>query len=142
MPMGSAKSGTSAASFDKVFGPWASPYGANGQMTMTLHNHRPSRPVRETLNEVNPSSYFRDICVPQSLDPICGKFDTANALAKFQDDIRFKFDPLADFLRFWGRAEQQGDQIWIGLSVCPDDVQGDCERVYQAYFVMRFLVHG
>ena len=108
---------------------------------MTLHNYRPSRPVRETLNGVNPSSYFRDISVPQSLDPICGKFDTANALAKFQDDIRFKSDPLADFLRFWGRSEQQGDQIWIGLSVCPDDVRGDCERVYQAHFVMCFLVH-
>ena len=43
-----------------VFGPWASPYGANGQITMMLHNYR-SRPVHETLNRVNPSSSFRDM---------------------------------------------------------------------------------
>ena len=35
----------------QVFGPWASPYGANGQITMTLHNYR-SRQVHETLNGV------------------------------------------------------------------------------------------
>ena len=44
----------------QVFGPWASPYGANGQITMTLHNYR-SRQVHETLNGVNPSSSFRDM---------------------------------------------------------------------------------
>ena len=58
--MGSAKSDPSAASFDKFFGPGASPYGANGQITMTLHNYR-SRQVHETLNGVNPSSSFRDM---------------------------------------------------------------------------------
>ena len=44
----------------QVFGPWASPYGANGQITMTLHNCR-SWQARETLNGVNPSSGFRGI---------------------------------------------------------------------------------
>ena len=44
----------------QVFGPWASPHGANGQITMTLHNYR-SRQVHETLNGVNPSSSFRDM---------------------------------------------------------------------------------
>ena len=44
----------------QVFGPGASPYGANGQITMTLHNYR-SRQVHETLNGVNPSSSFRDM---------------------------------------------------------------------------------
>ena len=58
--MGSARSDPSAASFDRVFGPGASPYGANGQITMTLHNYR-SRQVHETLNGVNPSSSFRDM---------------------------------------------------------------------------------
>ena len=58
--MGSAKSGPSAAWFDKFFGPWASPYGANGQISMTLHNYR-SKQVHETLNGVNPSSSFRDM---------------------------------------------------------------------------------
>ena len=58
--MGSAKSGPSAASFDKFLAPWASPYGANGQITMKLHNYR-SRQVHETLNGVNPSSSFRDM---------------------------------------------------------------------------------
>ena len=55
--MGSAKSGPSAAWFDKFFCPWASPYWANGQITMTLHNYR-SREVHETLNGVNPSSRY------------------------------------------------------------------------------------
>ena len=58
--MGSAKSDPSAAIFDKFFGPGASPHGANGQITMTLHNYR-SRQVHETLNWVNPSSSFRDM---------------------------------------------------------------------------------
>ena len=31
------------------FGPWASPYGANGQMTMTAHNYRP-RQFHRTSN--------------------------------------------------------------------------------------------
>ena len=44
----------------QVFGPGASPYGSNGQITMTLHNYR-SRQVHETLNGVNPSSSFRDM---------------------------------------------------------------------------------
>ena len=33
----------------QVVGQWASPYGANGQITMTLHNYR-SRHVHRTLN--------------------------------------------------------------------------------------------
>ena len=49
----------------RVFGPWASPYGANGQITMMLHNYR-SRPVHETLNRVNPSCSFRDMCSAKS----------------------------------------------------------------------------
>ena len=44
----------------QVFGPWANPYGANGQITMTVHNYR-SRQVHETLNGVHPSSGFRDM---------------------------------------------------------------------------------
>ena len=71
--MGSANSGPSAAWFDKFLVHWASPYGANGQITMTLHNYR-TRQVHETLNGVNPSSSVRDMR-SASLDPICGKFD-------------------------------------------------------------------
>ena len=48
-------------------------YGANGQITMTLHNYR-SRQVHETLNGVHPSSGFRDVRSAMS-GPICGKFD-------------------------------------------------------------------
>ena len=44
----------------QVSGPWTSPCGAIGQITMTLHNYR-SRQVHETLNGVNPSSSFRDM---------------------------------------------------------------------------------
>ena len=47
--MGSAKSGSSAAWFDKLL---ASPYGANGQITMTMHNYRPKQ-LHEILNGVN-----------------------------------------------------------------------------------------
>ena len=67
--MGSAKSGPSAAWFDKLL--------AHGQAQMgkwlTLHNYR-SRQVHETLNGVNPSRGFRDMHSAKSLDPICGKF--------------------------------------------------------------------
>ena len=42
------------------FGRWANPYGANGKITMTVHNYR-SRQVHETLNGLNPSSGFRDM---------------------------------------------------------------------------------
>ena len=41
-------------------------------MTMTLHNYR-SRQVHEALHGVNPA--VSDICIPQSLHSICGKFD-------------------------------------------------------------------
>ena len=58
--MRSAKSGPNLWQIWLVFGPWASPYGTNGQITMTLHNYR-SRQVHETLNGVNPSSRFRDM---------------------------------------------------------------------------------
>ena len=34
----SAKSGPNLCQIWQVFGPWASPYGANGQMTTTVHN--------------------------------------------------------------------------------------------------------
>ena len=54
--MGSAKPGPSA----QVFGPWADPYVANGQITMTVHNYR-SRQVHETLSGVHPSSSLRDM---------------------------------------------------------------------------------
>ena len=39
--MRSAKSGPNLWLIWQVFGPWASPYGANGQMSMTVHNYRP-----------------------------------------------------------------------------------------------------
>ena len=54
----------------QVFGPWASPYGTNGQITMTVHNYR-SRQVHETLNGVNPSSRFRDLRSAKSGPNLC-----------------------------------------------------------------------
>ena len=57
--MGSTKSGPKCCLIWQVFGPWANPYWANGQITMTVHNYR-SRQVHETLNGVHPSSGFRD----------------------------------------------------------------------------------
>ena len=58
--MRSAKSGPNLWEIWQVFGPWASPYGANGQMTMTVHNYRP-RQFHRTSNGENPSSGYRDM---------------------------------------------------------------------------------
>ena len=58
--MHSAKSAPNLWQIWQVFGPWASPYGANGQMTMTVHNYRP-RQIHRTLNGENPSSCYRDM---------------------------------------------------------------------------------
>ena len=55
--LGSAKSGPNLC---QVFGPWASPYGANGQLTMTVHNYRP-RQFHRTWNGENLSSAYRDM---------------------------------------------------------------------------------
>ena len=58
--MRSAKSGPNLWQIWQVFGPWASPYGANGQMTMTVHIYRP-RQFHRTSNGENPSSGYRDM---------------------------------------------------------------------------------
>ena len=59
--MRSAKSRPNLWQIWQVFGPWASPYGANGQMSMTVHNYRP-RQFHRTSNGENPSSGYRDMC--------------------------------------------------------------------------------
>ena len=56
--MRSAKSGPNLWQIWNVFGPWASPYGANGQIIMTVHNYRP-RQFHTTLNGENLSSGYR-----------------------------------------------------------------------------------
>ena len=58
--MRSAKSGPNLWQIWQVFGPWASPYGANGHMTMTVHTYRP-RQFHRTSNGENPSSGYRDM---------------------------------------------------------------------------------
>ena len=58
--MRSAKSGSNLWQIWQVFGPWASPYEANGQMSMTVHNYRP-RQFHRTSNRENPSSGYRDM---------------------------------------------------------------------------------
>ena len=58
--MRSAKSGPNLYQIWQAFGPWASPFGANGQMTMTVHNYRP-RQFYRTSNGENPSSGYRDM---------------------------------------------------------------------------------
>ena len=55
-----AKSWPNFCQIWRVFGPWASPYGANGQLTMTGHNYRP-RQFHRTSNGENPSSSYRDM---------------------------------------------------------------------------------
>ena len=44
----------------QVSGPWASPYGANGKMAMTVHNHRPKQ-FHRTWNRENLSRSYRDM---------------------------------------------------------------------------------
>ena len=44
----------------QVFGLWASPCGANGHMTITVHNYR-ARQFHRTSNGENPSSGSRDM---------------------------------------------------------------------------------
>ena len=56
----SAKSGPNLWQIWQVFGPWASPYGAIGHMTMTVHTYRP-RQFHRTSNGENPSSGYRDM---------------------------------------------------------------------------------
>ena len=58
--MRSAKSGPNLWQIWQVFGLWASPYGANGYMTMTVHTYRP-RQFHRTSNGENPSSGYRDM---------------------------------------------------------------------------------
>ena len=58
--MRSAKSGPNLWQIWQVFSPWASPYGANGQMSITVHNYRP-RQFHRTSNGENPSSGYRDM---------------------------------------------------------------------------------
>ena len=58
--MRSAKSRPNLWQIWQVFGPWASPYGANGQMSMTVHNYRP-RQFHRTSNGENPSNGYRDM---------------------------------------------------------------------------------
>ena len=58
--MRSAKSGPNLCQIWQVFGPWASPNGANGQMTMMVHDYRP-RQFHRTSNGENPSSGYRDM---------------------------------------------------------------------------------
>ena len=58
--MCSAKSGPNLWQIWQVFGPWASPYWANGQMTTTVHNYRP-RHFHRTLDGENPSSGYRNM---------------------------------------------------------------------------------
>ena len=58
--MRSAKSGPNLWQIWQVFGPWASPYGTNGHVTMTVHTYRP-RQFHRTSNGENPSSGYRDM---------------------------------------------------------------------------------
>ena len=53
-----AKFGPNLWQIWQVFGPWASPYGENGHMTMTVHNYRPGQFHRMSSRE-NPSSGYR-----------------------------------------------------------------------------------
>ena len=58
--MRSTKSGPNLWQIWQIFGPWASPYGANGHMTITVHTYRP-RQFHRTSNGENPSSGYRDM---------------------------------------------------------------------------------
>ena len=52
------------------FGPWTSPYGANEQIIMTVHNYK-CRQVPTNLNGLNPFSGFRDMRSAKSGPNLC-----------------------------------------------------------------------
>ena len=54
----------------QVIGWWTSPYEANVQMTLMLHNHS-CRHIHRALNEENPSSGFRDMSSTKSGAAAC-----------------------------------------------------------------------
>ena len=55
----STESGPNLCPIWQVFGPWASPYEANGQTTMTVHSYSP-RQFHRTWNGEHLSSGYRD----------------------------------------------------------------------------------
>ena len=57
--IGFTKSSPHCYNILSIFGPWASPYRANGQTNMTLHIYR-SRKFHKTSNAVKTSSRFRN----------------------------------------------------------------------------------
>ena len=63
----SGKAGPNLWKIWQVFGPWASPYWANGQMTRPVHNYRP-RQFHRTSNGENPQA-VTEIWVPQVWQP-------------------------------------------------------------------------
>ena len=52
----------------QVLGPWASLYGANGQMTMTVHSNE-SKQIHRTLNGKKICQAVTEIWVPQVWQP-------------------------------------------------------------------------
>ena len=65
--MRSTKSGPNMWQIWQVFGPWASSYGANGQLTMAVRNYMP-RQFHRPSNGEKPSSGYSDM-VPHFWQP-------------------------------------------------------------------------
>ena len=90
--MHSAKSGPNLWQIWQVFGPWASPYEANGQMTMTVHYYRPRQFHRTYIGE-NPSSRYRDIgsaCLAAALLAASPPAQTVTTIALQPERLRGK----------------------------------------------------
>ena len=100
--MRSAKSGSNLWQIWQVFGSWASPYGANGQMSMTVHNYRP-RQFHRTSNRENPSSGYRDMG-SASLAAARPTARTVTTIPLQPGGLRGKKWPTLDIqLTHWGR---------------------------------------
>ena len=94
--MRSAKSGPNLWQIWQVFGSWTSPYGANGQMAMTVHNNRP-RQFHRTSNGENPSSGYRDMGSASPLRDLMLK-----PAGHWMDPY---FHLLIHYILLWGRGE-------------------------------------
>ena len=65
IPVHSRKYGPHWYQICQVFGSWACPHGANGQLTMTMHNCR-TRHFHKISNGVNPSNVLRNMDTAKS----------------------------------------------------------------------------
>ena len=110
--MRSAKSGPNLWQIWQVFGPWASSYGANGHMTMTVHTYRP-RQFHRTSNGENPSSGYRDM----GSASLAAARPAARPPARTVTTISLQPGGLRGNKKFFGPLLHQ---VWLNWALTPE----------------------